>query len=265
MRVFLPILAILLFAVVISASTQNITYSVKLSYDGQELSQTGINLIEGVSLIRVIQPENGFEAKIMSISGATLYTTKFSIQIEPASSAPRDIFDENGTQIKYPEPVYSTQKTDYVLVLPYYEDAKSINIYSPSGNLMLSIDVSEYSKQTNPPSGNGQTNSSNAFFQFVPLVIGGALLLGGVIVFLVVGFVFYLRRKKAVEKTPETKEAVSSKLLTCKKCGITLKERTKFCAACGAKVISKKELACLKCNTPNEKSSKFCRNCGEGL
>lgn len=139
---------LLLLAATFVSAQSNVSYMVTLGYDGTTLTNQGVHLIEGTAPTRLNQPDQGFILRVLSFDGQILNSFKFSIETMPLAVPPKEIFSENGTQIATPEPtITKTVATSVVLVVPYFSNAKSINIYDSRDALLLSIDVSQYSEE----------------------------------------------------------------------------------------------------------------------
>lgn len=211
----------------------NLVYSLTLKYDGASLTNEELKLIEGNAPERLNQPETGFTLKVLDFSGNVLHSFKFLIETVPARDAPTEIFSENGTQISIPtETVKTPTETKTVLVVPYFENAKSIEIFDESDKLMLSVDVSKYSKKS-------------IDFNFVYIVAG--------IIILIIIAIFFTKfyKKNKPHKTEEAKhkahETKEDKMKTDTKKSEEEKKKDKFCHKCGNKL---------------EKHHKFCPKCG---
>jgi hypothetical protein len=141
---------ILVFALVLtllsSCYAANLVYSITLKYDGTSLTKEKVQLIEGSAPERVDQPESGYTLKVIDVNSNILYSFKFLIETNPLTEPPANIFDEKGNQIAIPESTSNIQTTEIALVIPYFENAKSMNIFDPNDKLLLSIDISKYSK-----------------------------------------------------------------------------------------------------------------------
>jgi ribosomal protein L40E len=219
-----------------------------------------LKLLDGGAPSRTDQPENGYLLKVISNNGETLYSFRFSVENQIVLVPPEDIFDQNSNQIKMPEPnVPISNPTTLNLVVPYFENGKTIEIFDPTGKLSLSIDVSQYMKA-----------KSTSRLQLDSLTKSGAILLmigiGFVIVLAIIAFFIYsyLRKKKVSEKTHGDKEKQG--VLKCEKCHALLKPHAKFCKKCGHRAKIKHEKGvCPECGTKNEPDAKFCEKCGTVL
>ena len=82
-----------------------------------------------------------YSAEIISFDNKTLYKSFFDIALVQAY----DSFNESGNIVA--GGVDNLNYTNFTLYLPYYENAKSIEIYDDlNDNFLLSIDVSKFSK-----------------------------------------------------------------------------------------------------------------------
>jgi hypothetical protein len=187
-KIIISLIITVLLSISSAYAVSNLVYSLTLNYDGRTLTNEGLRLIEGSAPERLNQPETGFTAKIIDFKGNVLYSFKFLIETMPIREAPRDIFSENGTQIAIPNETQQIPvKTKVVLVMPYFENAKSIDIYNENNQLLLSVDVSKYSKEKG--------------VSFDPLLIGG--LIAGL--FIVILIVFFIKRKPMKKRNKEKK------------------------------------------------------------
>jgi len=126
-----------------------LVYALTIVYENGLLETKNIRLIEGSAPDRINQPGTGYELRLISNDESILYSFKFLIETEPAFDPPIDIFDENGNQIIIPEtPITTIKSTELVLVIPYFSEAKSIDIYDETKQIVLSVDVSKYGKKS---------------------------------------------------------------------------------------------------------------------
>lgn len=145
--IFIIGIVLLLIAPLVLAES-NLVYSLKISYDGNSISEKGFSLIEGSAPGRIDEPDEGFKLNVVDFNDKVLHSFKFTINIVPIREAPRDIFDDSGNQIKVPEEETLPQQTEIVLTIPYFSNAKSIEILDENNNLMLSVDVSKYAQKS---------------------------------------------------------------------------------------------------------------------
>lgn len=116
-------------------------YHFLLHYDNGNLTAEEATLGEGYSDHRS-QPDEGYTLKVISFWNETLYQFKFIIDPEPACALKPEWFDENGTQIYFPPPCTSENKTTIGLNAPWFVNASRLEIYDPNDVLVLTIDVS---------------------------------------------------------------------------------------------------------------------------
>lgn len=110
-------------------------YLLELHFSQGRLSLKNISLKEGHFSEPLWQPEDGWRAEIVSLKGEILYSLKFvPNQVQVFWIPP----DEDQTP---PGPIY-LDNFDFALTLPYFKNAKTINIYDRNGNLQISKDVS---------------------------------------------------------------------------------------------------------------------------
>lgn len=145
----IPITAVLVCLLMLSLvyAKTDLVYSLKIGYDGTTLTNEGLGLMEGAPPQRADQPETGFfTLKVVDAGGNTLHSFRFLIELVPIREAPRGIFSENGTQIAIPTGTpLRLKRTTAVLVIPYFENAKSLQVFDETEELLLSVDVSKYS------------------------------------------------------------------------------------------------------------------------
>ena len=150
---------------------ENLVYSISLSYNGKYLylADAGVRLMEGTAPDRKIAPEDGFLLKVIAEDGRELHSFRFSIELQPVFQPLRQ--DVPSPPSPKAEPTY----TSFVLTVPYFATAKSIEIYNTKSELLLTVDVSRFAAkqrkteqqpQNVPPAGGG-TND------FRPLPRGG--------------------------------------------------------------------------------------------
>ncbi len=125
-------------------------YVLTLSYQNNEISLVNVFIKQGFAPDKKIQPENGYEYRIVSSSSKTLYSFKFTIPSELT------LFDSGcggcssgcggGTAVdSKSSEVASLANTQFTLLAPFYKEARAINIYDQSAKLKLTVDVSQLS------------------------------------------------------------------------------------------------------------------------
>ncbi len=109
-------------------------YSVQVHYNKGELSNEELKILEGGAPDRTLEdfidPKNAYIAKLLSLDNKTLYISKFEIDLF--------VFDADTTE--------ELEEAYFNLVMPYFPLGKAIEVYDPSGNLKLSVDVSQYAR-----------------------------------------------------------------------------------------------------------------------
>ncbi len=241
-------LIVLVILSAVAVEEEKLEYALSLAYGGTSLTNAGQKLISSTPPDSLNQPEKGFTVKIVNFNGQVLSSFKFSLETMIIAAPPRDIFSEDGTQIAFPEePPLVLKEVVTTLVIPYFSSAKSIEIYDENNKLMLSVDVSKYSKQA----------SGNAYQKY--------WLIGALAVAAIACGIFLLTRKKKTkdltEKTEhkeikkETKAEASKeekksekkvkkeepkKAGFCGKCGHKIRGVENFCPKCGNKIYGAK-------------------------
>lgn len=100
--------------------TQNMVFYLTLSYKDNKVNLEDLILMKG-QLPTIFEPVSGYTANFISFSGNKLYTLKFLFSFSAIGS----------TKVSF-------------LVLPYFPNAKQIEVYSFEEVLLLTIDISEY-------------------------------------------------------------------------------------------------------------------------
>lgn len=183
----IPITAVLVCLLMLSLvyAKTDLVYSLKIGYDGTTLTNEGLGLMEGAPPQRGDQPETGFfTLKVVDAGGNTLHSFRFLIELVPIREAPRGIFSENGTQIAIPTGMpLKLKRTTAVLVIPYFENAKSLQVFDENEELLLSVDVSKYSTSSSVaaavPVDDSETSSvgmGSGIYVIFGVVLGAALL-----------------------------------------------------------------------------------------
>ncbi|MBI2651987.1 hypothetical protein HYX00_00855, partial [Candidatus Woesearchaeota archaeon] len=111
-----------------------LSYSVVIGYDNGALSLKDVLLIKASPMPASETGE--YKARILSFKGDVLFETAFNVNLEPFYSMPL-----SKETVKPPQKL---TKTTFDLVLPYYANAKSIQILK-NNNLLLEIDLSKFS------------------------------------------------------------------------------------------------------------------------
>ncbi len=137
-------------------------------------------------------------------SGKELYTFRFYLFATPSYAAPRDFFDENGTQIKFKDDsdLPRDPRLRSYLYPPYHPNATRLEVSELNGTVLLEVDVSKYAhldwqaikrnrdefykNKANQTSGDANppkppVNWTNAFYGLLMILAAIALVLGSAI------------------------------------------------------------------------------------
>ena len=169
--------------------------SLKLA-DGDGQARKQMSDADEILALQVL-PEHSYLVKVLSSEGKTLYRFLFITNPSTAEALTRDMVDENGNVIPQKASSAGGQGTSaVVLVMPYFRNAKSIDIYGQGGALALSIDVSKYSRPQDSGSNAGgvlsQFSGISPLFCFVPLAL--------LAIIAAIAWYFLGRKKKALAK-----------------------------------------------------------------
>lgn len=258
--ILLAIIAVLV-AIPATYAFSNISYVVKLDFENRTISNSSVILMDGTAPERLVQPDAGYTLRVISSTDGVLYAFKFTLQTEIVPDAPREIFDENGTQIAFPnETIWQPGKTTLVLVVPYYENAKSIEILDETNRRILTISVSNYAKQP--------TTTAEAALDWGE-GLAGTLCIGLIVL---LGLIAWgMTRKKGPEKEKTEKSIEKKKPREekgsvveggkCPKCKKSVEPTDEFCDNCGT-ALKAKQKRCSSCNAVLTKGGKFCPRCG---
>ena len=137
-----PILLLILINIAIAQT--NKVFILNLNYDNGEISLRDKIVKVGYPPDRKIQPEVGYRIDIISRDDTMLYSFKFEIPLDVYvdATSPNNSREITGGLIKLNE-------TDFALTMPYFKDAKEINIYDKENKELLRVDVEEKVKRRN--------------------------------------------------------------------------------------------------------------------
>lgn len=165
-RVIWVISLILLLNIVIAV--ENKVFILDLNYDNGQISINDVITKAGYAPDRKLQPEQGYKLEITK-GNEVLYSFKFEIPLKINT----DVIEEKG---EISGGIVILEKTNFALVVPYYKDAEHIKIYDNKDNEVVSTTVVPAL---------GKRNS-------VKWIVGFA------IIFVVLFFLLYERRRKKV-------------------------------------------------------------------
>jgi len=128
--ILLPITITILLAIIIPTVLAeevecNKVFVVNFNYDNGYVTYKDKVIKCGHSPDRKIQPLNGYRAEIISINNRPLYSFKFDIPLTTN-------FDMSDPIVKsLSGGMVVLNETNFALIFPYYDKAKSIRIYNP--------------------------------------------------------------------------------------------------------------------------------------
>ena len=132
MKKIIALLAALVLLPHVFADT--LSYSVIIDYDNGAMSLKDILLIKASPMPASESGE--YKARITSFRGEALFETMFNVNLEPFYSIPLSKETAKSS--------LQLTKTTFDLVLPYYANAKSLQILK-NDNLLLEIDLTKFS------------------------------------------------------------------------------------------------------------------------
>ncbi len=138
-RNFLLVFFILLLSSLVSAEVQHY-YDLELQHLNGEIKLISSNVVPAT--VKLPEYHGGFVAEIKSADNKVLNITYFDIPLIEFY----DEFDITTGEI-IDGRISVLNETNVILKLPYYKNAKEINIYDPDISLKLTIDVIPYSKK----------------------------------------------------------------------------------------------------------------------
>ncbi len=145
-------------------------YLLNLYYNRGEIFLTNALIKDGYAPDRKIQPENGYECRVVSSSGENLYSFKFFVPLTISAAGAA------GTAL--------LNNTGFSLTIPCFKSAKSINIYDPSSReLKLTVDVSQLPAK-------GSAKNGGLYFGILLIIFAGAII-----------YYLFSQRKKQPAKT----------------------------------------------------------------
>lgn len=156
--------------------------------------------------------KNEYIAKIVALDGKTLYTSTFDI-----SNLLFNFFDASkGINSETENGVLEEEEANYTLALPYFDNAKKVEIYNSTGKL-LEIDVAYFSKTC----GNGKCEETESYEdcamdcskEEMPAPSAGKSnagfwIFGVVIILTGAGIYFYLKSRK--QKNPQNRQKIQN-------------------------------------------------------
>ena len=139
-KVLLLILIIVILSTLINAQT-NHYYEIKLKYNHGNISLNSIQVKPIINEKDLENIEGGYIAEVKSFDDKLLNLTFFNIPLTILyDSIDNETGEINGGGI------IELNQTETTIKVPYFDNAKEINIYDINISKKLKIDVSEYSK-----------------------------------------------------------------------------------------------------------------------
>lgn len=111
-------------------------FLLKLSYDNGSLNSIDVLVKDGFAPDRKLQPEQGWTAEVVSFKGDILESFKFQV--------PNTLFLAPPLEGQQPGGPIVLDKVNFTLMIQYYNDAKSIEVYNETMAKILSADVSKF-------------------------------------------------------------------------------------------------------------------------
>ncbi len=112
-------------------------FVVNFNYDDGLITYKGKVIKCGYAPDRKVQPEEGYTAEIMSIDNKALYSFKFDVPL-------KFNFDMSDPLLKsLSGGMLILNETDFALLFPYYDKAKSIIVYNPRDYKILTVPLIE--------------------------------------------------------------------------------------------------------------------------
>ncbi len=131
------ILAAAIFLIGMASAEASKVYILNLNYDNGKITLKDKIVKYGYSPDRKIQPEEGYRLEVVSLNSEILYFFNFEVP----SRIYVDVTNP-GTQ-ELSGGIIKLDKTDFALVVPYFEEAKEIKIYDMNNNEILLINAQE--------------------------------------------------------------------------------------------------------------------------
>lgn len=139
--VFVIFLSVIFLSVLtVAAAEVNHYYKIDISYDIGEITYKSIKIEPAINKVENVK--GVYAAEIVSFDNQILEITFFAIP----TTVFFDIFDQETGEI-IGGGTRELNQSEVTIYVPYYANAREINIYDQDLNLKLSIDVGSYSKE----------------------------------------------------------------------------------------------------------------------
>jgi len=130
------VLIIFIFLLSIAQAAENKIYVLDLEYNKGNINFIDLSVKVGYAPDRKIQPEVGYKCEVISFTDEVLYSFKFEIPLVIYTPPPLEGEEPEG-------PIY-LEEVNFILIIPYFENGKVINIYDSNNTKKVSIDISQY-------------------------------------------------------------------------------------------------------------------------
>ncbi|HLD83297.1 MAG TPA: hypothetical protein VI979_00395 [archaeon] len=148
MNMVYKVLALLLPFMLYSATfaADDNVYKLTLFYDDGTIAKQSLRVLPYIFVKPEVSPADNYRLEVMSFGDQILYARNFSFGLEVHyMPPPPGTFDDNGVQISVPQAeVTQVTQSEIELTIPYFADAKKINIYEPSGAKALEVSVAQF-------------------------------------------------------------------------------------------------------------------------
>jgi len=123
------------FLILSSFVCADMVYILNLHYEGGSITLIDKKVDYGISPDRLIQPEFGFRAELVDFNDDKLESFRFA--------APNEMFVDYSSEGELHGGIIILDKTDFALVVPYYEELKEIKFYNKENMIISSVIVED--------------------------------------------------------------------------------------------------------------------------
>ena len=128
------------------AAGNTLYFSLTTNFVSGKLLKQSVFLIQSDEILDFSKKTGDYKVALISFEGNILFETYFDVTADVVPEPLKEWFDEKGNQVIVPEKHVETKLKDVssVIFLPYFKNAKNIEIYNKKSELELSVDVSEF-------------------------------------------------------------------------------------------------------------------------
>ena len=138
MKLRLLLLIFIFLMPVVSAELESSkVFVVNFNYDNGLVTYKDKVIKSGYFPDRKIQPEEGYRAEVISIDNIPLYSFRFNIPLK------LNVDVSNPVTKNLSGGIVMLNETDFALIFPYYDEAKSIVVYNPREYQVLTVPLIE--------------------------------------------------------------------------------------------------------------------------